>query len=398
MTFLVVFDTCTHAGYYGDVHQVLALPEGAVIRYEYKRYLYTDDAAAAVEALAANPSRLPVPVLLIYGQKQAFTKGSGDPASMLAKADSFFVPTRSANLVAVAVEKTADHASDVLYLHLQLRGFVNPDIPAFDELVMALEAENALPFGDKQTQYSWISLLPAALVPKRNQLVSEDQAPWTRVVDKLITLPTQFKDDVFWRVRRLTQVTNGQIGEDVPLRDRRTNKRVHSDSWFRDYVLYEGKRYAVAIQTHSPENHGTAVAAGSTVAMTSLDDDDAVLKLSADPMQLVPNQIDHKRFKISISTDAAFDTRYTGIRLETQVPGYTSPYAPGSLCLLTFSVRKERWRYISGIVFILASVGIAAGTVIAKPTLWWGVSWGVGAAALGALGLYLIFKQVKIGK
>ncbi len=24
--FFVIFDTCTHAGYYGDVHEVLALP------------------------------------------------------------------------------------------------------------------------------------------------------------------------------------------------------------------------------------------------------------------------------------------------------------------------------------------------------------------------------------
>lgn len=29
-SFFIVFDTCTHAAYYSDVHQVLSLPEGAL--------------------------------------------------------------------------------------------------------------------------------------------------------------------------------------------------------------------------------------------------------------------------------------------------------------------------------------------------------------------------------
>ena len=32
--FFVIFDTCTHAAYYGDVHEVLALPAGAIVRYD----------------------------------------------------------------------------------------------------------------------------------------------------------------------------------------------------------------------------------------------------------------------------------------------------------------------------------------------------------------------------
>jgi hypothetical protein len=134
MTFLVVFDTCTHARYYGDVHEVLSLPEGAVIRYEYKRYLYSAAAAAEIEDLALNPSRLPVPALLMYGQKKRFSQGDSDPETMLTRADSEFVPTRSADLMAVAVEKSADRDSDVLYMHFQLRGFVTPEAPIIGEL------------------------------------------------------------------------------------------------------------------------------------------------------------------------------------------------------------------------------------------------------------------------
>src|SRR5690349_14166954 len=133
MTLFIVFDTCTHASYYGDVHQVLALPEGAVIRYEYKRRLFKPDAACVVDDLASDPSRLPVPALLMYGEKRGFAKGSPDPETMLTREDSVFVPTRSAHLVAVAVDKGPNPLEDVLYLHLQLRGFVSPNLPEVGE-------------------------------------------------------------------------------------------------------------------------------------------------------------------------------------------------------------------------------------------------------------------------
>ncbi len=188
MSFFVVFDTCTHASYYGDVHQVLALPEGAVIRYEYKRRLFKADAARVIDDLTHHPSRLPVQTLLMYGEKKGFVQGSPDPETMLAIGDSVFVPTRSASLVAVAVDKGPIPSEDVLYLHMQLRGFVNPDIPAVRELVQALEASNSLPFGDRETQYKWISLLPGPMADKDKQLMSDDQTAWPTVIDFVLHL------------------------------------------------------------------------------------------------------------------------------------------------------------------------------------------------------------------
>jgi hypothetical protein len=82
-SFFIVFDTCTHAAYYADVHQVLSLPEGAVIRYEYKRLLFKDKAAAEIDYLVQQPSELPRPVLLMDGEKQGFTHGDRDPNTML---------------------------------------------------------------------------------------------------------------------------------------------------------------------------------------------------------------------------------------------------------------------------------------------------------------------------
>jgi hypothetical protein len=112
--FFVVFDTCTHARYYGDVHEVLAMPEGGIIRYEYKRSLFKPNAAAALEALCNDPSPLPVDALLMYGQKRNYRQGEPDPTEMLRWHDSDFIYTRSARVVAVARVPGAELSSTSL--------------------------------------------------------------------------------------------------------------------------------------------------------------------------------------------------------------------------------------------------------------------------------------------
>ena len=395
MYFFVIFDTCTHAAYYGDVHQVLALPEATVIRYEYKRRLFQQDAALAIEALIQTPAQLPMPVLLMYGEKMGFTQGDKDPTTMLSRNDSVFIPTRSAWLVAASVDPQATPLEDVFYLHLQLRGFPNPDLPEMSTMTDALEAANALPFGDLQTQHTWVSLLPTALNPNRQRLVSDDQALWPNVIDKFILTPTQFSRDVFWRVRSLSEEKNGAPAREIKLVDRATNLRVHKERWQRDYPLTESNRYSVQIQTYSPHEHGANVPAGSSIAMLSSDDDQGLLKLAADPLPIVPNQTDSKRF--SILTDTALDTRFTGIHLETQVPNYTSKFPSGSMCNLTFTIRKERWRLGLGILFVALGTALVGYATGAKPDGTWSAVYGVLALLSACVGGWFLNRQFKIG-
>lgn len=395
MSFFVVFDTCTHARYYGDVHEVLALPQGAVIRYEYKRRLFKHDAAQEVEGLALKPSELPMPVLLMYGEKNGFVQGSGDPTTMLTVADSVFVPTRSANLIAVAIDKGAASEDDVFYLHLELRGFVDPDVAEVRQLIVELDAANSLPFGVAGAQQTWISLLPASIYLQRDRLISDNPDLWSRVIDKLITLPTQFRNDVFWRVRSLSEEKNGARSNGVDLVDRSSNQRVDPHKWQRDYPLLESNRYLVEVQTYSTHDHGGTVPGGSTVALTSTDDDQGLLKLSPDPLPIVPNQVAEKRF--SVTTDSALGTRYIGMRLETQVPGHTSQFPAGSMCTFTFSIRKDRTRFILGVILVLVSIGLGAYVANAKPSTAWTVIDAVAGIMFLAVGAWLMTQQFKIG-
>ena len=395
-SFFVVFDTCTHAAYYSDLHQVLSLPDGAIIRYEYKRILFADEAAAEIERLAHTPTDLPLPVLLMYGEKRRFRHGELDPKTMLSTRDSTFVPTRSAELVGVAIKSGAHRSDDVLYMHLKLKGFIRPEVAAIQTMVAALESADSLPFGDKQQQYTWISLLPAALDAQRTELVSDDQEAWAAVIDKLVLAPTQFEHDVFWRVRGVFEEEEGASIREVQLVDRSTNERVHVDRYRRDYPLKESKRYVVTIETYSPEAHGANVPAGASIAMTSPDDDQAMLKLAADPLRVVPNQIDSKRF--SVSTDAAFDTRFTGIGLETQVPAHTSQYPAGSECSLTFMISKDRLNVFAGVISVLLGTGIVGYVAGAKPDGITGGALSALAALLIALGGWFLRRQFILGK
>jgi hypothetical protein len=394
--FFVVFDTSTHARYYGDVHEVLALPEGGIIRYEYKRYLFQPTAAAALGALVDEPSGLPVDALLMYGQKRSYRQGEPDPKEMLRWGDSVFVPTRSAHIIAVAREPGADARSDVLHFHLEMRGFVDPDSDLLEPMVRALEAGNSLPFGDRDQQHSWISLLPEEIRARTGGLVSDNQQLWSKVVGRLITLPTQFEHDVFWRVLRICEASGGKAPESaLPLRDRRTNVRAHTNRWHRDYLLHETKRYEIFVQTYAPGAYGDRVPGDATIVMTSEDDDEGLIKLSANPLAIVPNETSSQRF--SIDTNNAIDTRYSGVRLETQVPNRTSPYPAGSMCSLTVAIRKQRWRLVGGVLLILTGTFLVGYTTAAELMPLMKGLLAVAAAILLAAGGWLLTRQFKIG-
>jgi hypothetical protein len=393
--FFVVFDTCTHARYYGDVHEVLALPEGSVIRYEYKRSLFKADAANALDRLVDDPSKLPVDALLMYGQKRDYKQGEPDPADMLCWNDSFFVPTRSARIVAVAREPGADPPSDVLHFHLEMRGFVDPDSELIEPLVRGLESANSLPFGQPGERHAWVALLPDDIQPKKAGLITDDQRLWPRVVDKLMTLPTQFEKDVFWRVRHISSVSRGAPPLPLPLENRKTNIRVHTTRWHRDYRLYETDRYEIFVQTYAPSAHGNSVPGNATISMTTRDDDQGLIKLSANPLDIVPNETTSQRF--SIDSDAALETRYAGVRLETQIPGWTSAYPAGSVCTLTFAIQKRMHRLLLGVLFLLGAAFV--GAAYTSPKITASLEKG-GLAALALLlfaaGVWMLTKQFKI--
>src|SRR5260370_35431112 len=145
----------------------------------------------------------------------------------------------------------------------------------------------------------------------------------------------QFNNEVFGRVREICEVSRvGRPGMPLPLQDRNTNQRVHTSRWHRDYLLHETEAYEIFIETHSPEAHGNLIPGNATMAMTSSDDEEGLIRLSARPLDIVPNETSSQRF--SVDTNDFLDPRYSGFGLETQVPNPPCANLPGYLCTLTF--------------------------------------------------------------
>ncbi|BBX28488.1 hypothetical protein [Mycolicibacterium alvei] len=393
---LVVFDTSTQTEFYADVHRVLASPAGAVLPYDYERRLTTSAAAQVLDELAGDRNAAPVDVLLMYGERRGFRKGDSDPTEMLRSTIDTFIPTRSARIVSVSSARGAEPQRDVFKFHLELRGFIDPRSDAVQALVAALEQENALPFGDRATQFSWIATLPEDLAATRNALVSDSQDRWAAVIDRFHERDTQFSDDVFWRVRSVRRIAARSSDNDtLSLRSRRTNIVGDPDAFQRDYRIAELGKYEVSIQTHTP-GPTQRFPAGATVAFTPVEDEDGSIKLSPAPSVLRPEGNVAHRFTVATSGSPA--TRYPRMLLETQPPNWESKYPPGSTCTLTFAVRKPAWRWVVGILCI-AGIGTIAGCLKEfhlQPTIF--ALCAVGAAVLVGVGWWAWSGQFKFGK
>jgi hypothetical protein len=75
--FWIIFDTSTLREYYQDVHNLIALPSGASIRYEYREKYLSPSALTA----ALKPQSAPSAVLLVYAQWTNYVQGSPPPPS-----------------------------------------------------------------------------------------------------------------------------------------------------------------------------------------------------------------------------------------------------------------------------------------------------------------------------
>jgi hypothetical protein len=247
---LVVFDTCTRAEYRRDVHRVLALPNGAVVRYNYKRYLYAKEAA---ELLSAPDVRMKVPIdaILMYAELHTYQFGDDDTnLPMLTWDKAKFVSTRSAKIVNVSVQAGATPQEDVIDFHLEMRGYIDPSTPSLEPMIKELEARNHLPFGDREKQHCWIALLPSASAINRNELLSDDKRKWSEIVRWMLERQTQFKDDIFWRVDEVRE-NIGRRSRPLAFIDRKSTQFGDID-WGRDYPVHDQANYEIRLLSYDP--------------------------------------------------------------------------------------------------------------------------------------------------
>jgi hypothetical protein len=183
--FWIIFDTATKRDYYRDVHNLLALPIGDTIRYDYGPQHLSDQALARADSHDLRPEK----ALLVYAQSATYRKGTPSPPAgePLPLEDSLWVPTRFA-----LVERTTGTA-DRYFFDLKLAGYPDPSADAFQAIILPLVQAGDVPFN------KWI-----ALSELHSELTSmdtkDDSANWSKIVDTLSSDPSQFSGDNFWRI------------------------------------------------------------------------------------------------------------------------------------------------------------------------------------------------------
>lgn len=348
---LIIFDTCTKPEYYKDVHIVLASPNGAIVRYDYERRLWTPEAQEKVENLATDGN--PVPALLMYGQVKSFKKGDDDPSFMLTQDNAIFIPTRFAKVVNFAVDRKLESERDNLYLHLQLDGYVSPQNPEIPKLVSALESRKELPF-DQESAYKWITACPDDI--DESALSDNDELNWSHVVDAFASHPSQFAGDVFWRFGQFTVTSANSKFNALQLVPRPTNKLGDIDQFHHDFELDDSNEYEFSVSNHIPVAEERELPPDVSVSVR--EDASHLLSLPDESVGLRRNA--SRTIKVGVSHINSLKKRYAKIVVETKVPEHEGPYPPGSVIdNVTVSLSKNKSRVAMAIVSAIAAAPLA---------------------------------------
>ena len=121
--FWIIFDTCTRIEYYQDVHNLLCLPSGSILRYNYNKKYFEE-----ISLAFSTKGDYPKDVLLLYGQFTKYEKGSSNDifrSFKESKQDYFIIPTRIASL------KGIQNINEEIYLDI----FGEGDRHAYEKII-----------------------------------------------------------------------------------------------------------------------------------------------------------------------------------------------------------------------------------------------------------------------
>lgn len=394
---LIVFDTCTKADYYRDVHKVLSAPSGTLVRYDYERRLWSNDAQTLVDAFPTTQK--PIPTLLMYGQLKNYKKADYDPEFMLTWENAIFIPTRVAELVNVGFDKRGSKDRENIYVHLRLKGFLHPGAAEIESLVKALEKRKQLPFG-KTSGHKWISQCPDE-IDSENLLVGADEN-WSHVVDAFASRPSQFAGDVFWRIKAVRSLN--KTGKDAILTpvERNTNTFGSIDSWHIDFAVDDVNRYVAEVQNYIPGAEDRELPPEDrelppNAVISAKEDTSKLLLLPEEKVNLRRNATEHLKF--GVAPIDFLEKEDAKLIIETEVGGYEGEYPPGSLVEITLRIAKNRARLVFAVIFaLLGTVGLVAGTTLIRQdtTLRLGIL--IGAVVCGYIAGWLYTNRIKIFK
>jgi hypothetical protein len=310
---------------------------------------------------------------------------------MLTWENAKFLPTRSARIVNVRVHSAAKKEDDVIQFHLELRGFIDPESPHIETLVKDLQKARQLPFGDRNGGNCWVSMLPKSLDQVRASLISDADNLWTKVVDQLFHMHSQFKVDYFWRILDVIEVS-GRNQQPLPLRKRLSNKS-GGLQWHKDYTVHDNSKYEIHYETHNPTAQGRQMPGGAKLILIP-NDSDALVRVPTQPAQLRPNHTGVTSF--SIEPIRFVGNRFARIELETHLMEQPVGSDIGSRCALTFKIAKSPLRLVVAAIAAVLAPGLVAATTAYRTNISLAVPLGISAFLLAGIAYYVWTGRTKI--
>jgi len=343
--FWVMFDTGTRVDYYRDVHNLLALPIGSTIRYDYRENHITDDALA--EARGNRKGK----VLLIYAQHRVFLKHDADPVGPLPYGDSLWIATRIADLSHIRI------IGNRFYFDLELSGYPSEANDALDLILRPLADAGEVPFS------KWIA---TSTKDRDLELVLEDEpsANWAATINRIGTPLSQFAGDSFWRVANITRRAE-RIPITPTLRNHVDNIDGHPVTTGVDaiYPAFELEQLAIQIESRMPE-------AGPVPAGAEPDDRRSVLFETSDqgPLRefngialLLRRYLGGDRVEREVRGTNRLDAQLGELTLTT-TPRDDAAYPIGPELTIQFEISKHPVRsYLAILLAIGAAAALAVG-------------------------------------
>jgi hypothetical protein len=379
--FWIIFDTSTKRDYYRDVHNLLALPPGGTIRYDYNKVHLTD---GAIERAKETTNKRPSEVLLVYAQDRNFSKGGRDYIGPLSQADAFWIGTRLGLL-----RHLFDHV-DRYYFDLEVTGYPSSDRDALSRILTPLISDSEVPFN------KWVGISEA------NQDLAKLKVGgfahnWSALVDTIGMAPSQFSGDSFWRIARI--LSGGNSAQVVPALEQRTMERDGQRVVTEVYGVYPVQELssitvevesrtpgpgAEPIESEPPTPRTISFIASSDSSLAGLNGRTVVLRRYA------TDRIDGEVGATDRIKDVDVD-----LRLATGPDSGAFPTGPE--LTLHFRISKQPGRsYAALVLAVISAIFLVVGASIVKDYLEWGVVLIVLSVLGGVSARYLWTGSIKL--
>jgi hypothetical protein len=372
MMFWVIFDTSTKRDYYRDVHNLLALPAGATIRYDYNENHLS--VAALEEARKGNASAKKV--LVAYAQSKNFKKGGADHRGPIPYEQGLWVATRLANL------RHLQFSVNRYYFYLEVLGYPATDDAAFGAIIKALATTGDTPFA----RWVAVSNFDAQFDALSRGTASEN---WASVINRIGNSPSQFAGDSFWRIAK--------VGSGPQKSDIQPVLREHSEGAAGTetitaveavFPIFELDTIALQIESRLPETGEERKDKEPEKARTVTFEtapDSPIKDLNGRALTL--RRYAPEWIETEVGGSDRIDAQLCDLRMRTGPEEGAYPIGPEFS--LRFRAIKQPWRAYFGLLSgIIAVVCLAVGGAMLKDYL----EWGIGIMTIGVfLGIVAYF-------